>query len=170
MIVYTVHEPPDPPADKLDRAASLVFVRDRFSWGALLFGPLWLLASRFWLAFAAYLLAAVLIVVAVMAAGIGAGWIALLLCSLHLIIGFEAASIERWTLERKGWHMLGVVTGRSAEDCERRFFESWLPGEPHISGTRLTEPAAGLAGLAGQMNTSGRMQTVKPGWRSILSR
>src|SRR5688500_11268203 len=44
MSVYTIHEPPDPPADRLDRADSHVFVKEGFTWTAALFTPFWLIA------------------------------------------------------------------------------------------------------------------------------
>ena len=52
MLTFTVHEPPDPPADRIDRAERLAFVRDGFSWSAALFTPVWLLAHRLWWPFA----------------------------------------------------------------------------------------------------------------------
>ena len=36
MLTFTVHEPPNPPADRVDRAESLVFIKDGFSWAAAL--------------------------------------------------------------------------------------------------------------------------------------
>ena len=46
MLTFTVHEPPSPPPDRLERAESLVFVKDGFSWTAALFGPVWLLVHQ----------------------------------------------------------------------------------------------------------------------------
>jgi hypothetical protein len=47
--------------------------------------------------------------------------------------------------------MLGSVTGRNAAECERRFFETWLPSQPIIAPR--TEPRDGgdlrLGGLIG---------------------
>ena len=49
MRVWTVHLPP--PTDRAGRPSrrSPVLVQEGFSWGAFLFGPLWLLAHRLWL-------------------------------------------------------------------------------------------------------------------------
>ena len=55
MIVFTVHEPPDAPVDRVDRADVLKFIGDRFSPAAAGFAPFWLLANRIWLGFAMYL-------------------------------------------------------------------------------------------------------------------
>ena len=53
MRVWTVHLPPaateEGAADRR-RPPEPVLVREAFSWGAFLFGPLWLLAHRLWLA------------------------------------------------------------------------------------------------------------------------
>ena len=58
MPVFTVHEPP--PREGDDAAAAtdrFVFVRDRFSIWAFLFGPLWMIWRRLWLVLLIYLVA-----------------------------------------------------------------------------------------------------------------
>ena len=54
MLTFTVHEPPNPPADRIERADKLVFVKDGFSWMAALFAPLWMLVHRLWWALLGY--------------------------------------------------------------------------------------------------------------------
>src|SRR5580693_4907466 len=49
MPVYTVHAPAAPDAS-LIAADRFAFVRDGFHFWAMVFGPLWLLAHRLWLA------------------------------------------------------------------------------------------------------------------------
>jgi Protein of unknown function (DUF2628) len=132
MKTYTVYEAADAPADSLDRAEGLVFVRDGFVWSAALFMPLWAIANRLWLVLIGYLVTVAAIYLAVSAFG-GADAIAsTAIMALHFVLGFEASSLRRWTLARHGWQYLGSVTGRSGEDCERRFFEAWLPSQPLI--------------------------------------
>lgn len=133
MITYTIHEEPAPRADRIDRGERLVFVKDGFSILAAYFGPLWLLVHRLWLPLLAYLLAVGLIVLAVAGLGLKPGWITLLVLGLHLVIGFEADSLKRYGLDRRHWTEIGTVTGRNTAECERRFFEYWLPGEPLIA-------------------------------------
>lgn len=128
MQAYTVHEAPNPPADRLQRAEGLVFVREGFSWLAALFAPLWMLWHRMWLVLLLYLVAATALDVALVEAGVNTQWVALANFAVHLAIGFEAGSLRRWSLQRKRWKMLGVVTGHSETDCERRFFHAWLDG------------------------------------------
>ena len=72
--------------------------------------------------------------------------------ALNLLIGLEADTLRRWALERRGWRTLGSVTGKTAAECERRFFETWLPTQPIIA-PRADPPAGGgwrrLGGLIG---------------------
>lgn len=150
MQIYTVYEPPDPPADRLDRAEAHAFVKEGFTWMAFLLTPLWLLANRMWLILATYVLG-------LGALQLGLAWIgaeeqlrSLLVLAAHLLIGFEADTLKRWTLERKGWRMIGSVAGRNWLECERRFFEAWLPEEPYIRAEALT-PHGGSLPLVGAM-------------------
>ncbi len=164
MITYTVHEPPDTPADRLDRADSLAFVKDGFSVWAAALTPFWMLANKLWLALVFYLSTLTLIEVLFWALGIGQRPAAILMGALHLIVGFEADSIKRWTLARQGWRMLGSVNGRNAEDCERRFFETWMPGQPAIRASALTGSSITGDGTSGPMT---RPEAQRPkGWRT----
>jgi len=136
LAVYTVHEEPEPPSDRIDRAERLVFLRDGFSWSAALWAPIWLVSRRLWIELLAYML-----IVAAIVWGaelleldkLEAGVVTLAVSALHLVIGYEAYQLERWGLERRGYATAGIVVGRNETDCERRFFEQWLPGQPILS-------------------------------------
>jgi len=43
-----------------------------------------------------------------------------------LLVGFEAATIWRWTLARRRWSTLGFVIAEDRETAERRFFAEWV--------------------------------------------
>ena len=137
MKTYTVHEPPSAPADRLDRAETVVFVKDGFSWSAALFTPFWALANGLWLILVVYLVVVTLVSFSFNAAGANGNVLMAINIALHLLIGLEASSLHRWHLARKGWHYLGSVSGRSIQDCERRFFEAWLPDQPMIRSDAL---------------------------------
>ena len=62
--------------------------------------------------------------------GLSENTVGLMTFGLNLLIGFEADTLRRWALDRKGWHMLGSVSGRTVDECERRFFDGWLPSQP----------------------------------------
>jgi hypothetical protein len=44
---------------------------------------------------------------------------------LALLLGFEAASLRRWTLSRRKWRQLDIVVADDEEAAERRFFDRW---------------------------------------------
>lgn len=141
MTICTVHEQLNPPADRLDRAERLLFVEDGFSWLAAFLTPLWMLANRMWRALLLYLAGVFAFALTLHGLGVTAEWSQLATLALHVAIGFEADSLQRWTLARSGWRMLGAVTGPSLEECERRFLERWLPDQPIIAATSLAPSA-----------------------------
>ena len=140
MQTFTVHEPPSPAADRVDRAESLVFIKEGFSWGAALFGPLWLLVHRLWWPLLGYVVVYGTIEAVRLARLIDQRWIGLVLFALNLLLAFEGDSLRRWALDRRGWRLLGAANGRNRAECERRFFDAWLPAQPVL---HVPSPAAG---------------------------
>src|SRR3984893_9734972 len=108
MPVYTVHAPTatDAGVRATDRFA---FVRDGFHFWAAVFGPLWLIWHRLWLALLGWIV--VTLAVDVGLAKFGAGGTAILLANvlIALLMGFEAPSLERWTLSRRNWRQLDLL-------------------------------------------------------------
>jgi len=125
MSVYTVHEPPlrDPGASA--DPERFVFVRDGFYFWAFVFGPLWLLWRRLWLALLFYAIAWVLVEGLLWYFRAGFGAQAAINAAFGLLLGMEASSVWRWTLNGRGWKNLGVVVGDDLESAERRFFQVW---------------------------------------------
>ncbi|HEX4893319.1 MAG TPA: DUF2628 domain-containing protein [Hyphomicrobiaceae bacterium] len=165
MITYTVHEPPFAPADRLDRAERLVFVADAFSWTAFLFAPLWALANRLWLVLLGYIGVVSFIVLAIRWAGLGeAAGIAI--AAVHFLIGLEGSSLKRWTLRRRGWQFAGSVVGRNGAECERRFFDQWIPSQPMIRAESLAASSLNETGGALPLGSPDerRSRTGWAGW------
>jgi hypothetical protein len=129
VVAYTVHEPPEISLDPAERAEQLTFVKDGISWAALFFAPIWLLAKRFWLALLVYVVVAIALGGGLTLLELGPSWGVLAYLGLNLFVALEADSIQRWSLDRKGWHMIGSVSGATTRECERRFFERWLAEE-----------------------------------------
>lgn len=141
MLTFTVHEPPNPPPDRLDRADALVFVKDGFSWGAAVLAPLWMLAHRLWWPLLGYIALSGAFELFRWGTGFDQRWIVLATVALNLLVGFEADTLKRWALEKRGWRTLASVSGRTVDECERRFFEAWLPGQPIIAPAAASAPA-----------------------------
>ena len=124
MPVYTVHAPGTGGAD-LRSTDRFVFVRDGFHFWAFLFGPLWLIAHRLWLALIGWIIAVIALDLMLRQLGAGSSAIVLADIILALLMGFEAASLRRWTLSRNRWSQLDVVVADDEEAAERRFFDRW---------------------------------------------
>ena len=125
MPTYTVHAPPRREGETANAPERFLFVRDGFYVWAFLLAPLWLLLHRLWLAFIIYVFGFGLVGfgVAVLRAPSSANFMMAFL--IALLVGFEASTIWRWTLGRRGWTTLGFVIGEDAEMAERRFFGEW---------------------------------------------
>ena len=124
MPVYTVHAPVMSNANGrvTDRFA---FVRDGFHFWAALLSPVWLLWHRLWLALIGWII--LLLALDVGMASLGAGRTAIFVANVlvALLMGFEAASLRRWTLSRRNWRQLDIVVADDEESAERRFFDRW---------------------------------------------
>lgn len=125
MAVYTVHQPPLRNGETAPDPDRFVLVRDGFHFWAFVFGPLWMAWRRLWLVLVLYVAALIAIEAALRYAG-GGTWLRLAIAlGVALLIGLEAGSLRRWTLERRGWKNVGVVVGEDVEEAERRFFAGW---------------------------------------------
>ena len=59
------------------------------------------------------------------ALGAGRGAIFAVDVLIAILMGFEAASLRRWTLSRRNWRQLDIVVADDEESAERRFFDRW---------------------------------------------
>ncbi len=138
MPVYTVHAPVSNGAD-LAATDKFAFVRDGFHFWAVVAGLVWLAWHRLWLALIGWI--ALLLAVNVGLAWFGAGSRATFAVNvvLALLLGFEAASLRRWTLSRRKWRMLEVVVADDEEAAERRFFDRWTTRNRVVSDSHSVE-------------------------------
>ena len=130
MSVYTVHEPPLRGADLSADPQRFVFVRDGFYVWAFLLTPFWMIRHRLWLVLVLYLAVSIGIDLALRALGGSAFLIALVGVMISLLAGLEAGTLRRFTLSRRGWRNVGVVSGDKREDAELRFFDTWVRNRP----------------------------------------
>jgi hypothetical protein len=137
MAIYTVHEPPRRDAEVLAHTDRFRFVRDGFSWGAFLFGPLWMVRHRLWLVLVLYLIVLAVVLFGLRAAPLG---MVAAVELLSLLVGFEGSTLRRWTLGRRRWTSLGVVVGDDLEAAERRFFDAWVK-DPGVARLRAVPVA-----------------------------
>jgi hypothetical protein len=149
MSIYTVYEPPLR-HESASNPERFVFVRDGFSIWAFLLAPLWMLRHRLWLALVGYVIVVVGLSLGLRAFGASATLANVVTVLVSLLVGFEAATLRRFALVRRGWRNVGIVVGDDLESAERRFFDAWMSqsrlGNPSVKAeTRQSSPAPGLA-------------------------
>ena len=123
MTFYTAHLKPD---------AEPVLVKEGFSWGALVFGPLWLAAHHAWIAAAFTLAGYVLIAVLIPPPASR-----ILVLGLAALLGLIGRDLRRWTLQQRGYLLTHVVAARDPEDALLRL----VTHRPDLASRYRPEPA-----------------------------
>ncbi|RAI42159.1 DUF2628 domain-containing protein [Rhodoplanes roseus] len=122
MAVFAVLEPPARPDGQPVDPDRVRFVRDGFSWGAFLFGPLWMIRHRLWLVLLCWVLVMAGFGVIYATISVPGGGRLLVSALIALLIGLESATLRRWTLLRSGWRDSGIVVADDLEAAEQRYF------------------------------------------------
>jgi hypothetical protein len=144
MPTFTVHARPSRNGERAPDPQCFLFVRDGFYFWAFVLAPLWLLWHRLWLALLGYLLLDGLTGGTLYLGGAPEVVGFLVGLVIALLIGFEAATLWRWTLRRRGWTMLGFAVADHLESAEQRFFSAWAeqtgPREPETVPPPQAQP------------------------------
>jgi hypothetical protein len=123
MPAFAVLEPPGQ-ADGIGHAERFVFLHEKFSLSAFLFGPLWMVSHKLWLELLAYLAGLAIVGPGLLALGVGWPAVIVVLALIQFLLGMEATSLVRSMLTRRGWRDGGVVIADDRDLAERRFFEN----------------------------------------------
>jgi hypothetical protein len=113
--------------------ATPVLVREGFSWGALVFGPLWLAVHRAWVPAVLTLVATVLILSLTTA-----GSSVVLLGGLILLLGLSGHDLYRWSLDHRGYLLAQVIAASNEPEAVARL----LSRRPDLKGSFLPPEAA----------------------------
>jgi hypothetical protein len=141
MPAFAVLEPPERHRSARERADGFIFLRDRFSLGAFLFGPLWMIWHWLWIVLIIYLVVVGFIGYGLQVLGISWPVLAFVFGLIQLLIGLEATTLLRWTRFRQGWRDCGVVIADDLEMAERRFFENRTAPRPATGPVPASTPA-----------------------------
>jgi hypothetical protein len=156
VTVYSVYEPGSEAPDLARRADRLAFVKEGFSWPAFFIPALWLIYQRMWIELILFLVAFGALQ---WVFGLGEqaqalfGWASL---ALVVLFAFEASDLRIAALERRGYRLAGVVSGRDRADAELSFFRAWLPQQakaakaPERGQVRPRHSQASASGARGE--------------------
>ncbi|MGE0225404.1 MAG: DUF2628 domain-containing protein [Acetobacteraceae bacterium] len=105
--------------------AEPVLLREGFSWGALIFGPFWLLLHRAWIPAAITLAAEILVILFV-----PDPFDLLLDAAIALLLGLSGFDLVRWSMETRGYLLTHVLAARTETDALARL----LTARPDLAG------------------------------------
>ena len=142
MPVYTVHAPTASSA-AIAATDKFTFVRDGFHFWAALLSVVWLAWHRLWLALVGWIVLVGAVHFAMVRLGVGSSTVFLVGVLVALLLGFEAASLERWTLSRRNWRQLDIVVADDEEAAERRFFDRWTARQRALSNDQMAVDRGG---------------------------
>ncbi|MFG1416752.1 DUF2628 domain-containing protein [Xanthobacter sp. V0B-10] len=142
MATFTVFSRTRPQDTVAAAEGRVVFVREAFSWLALLFAPLVLLYHRLWLVLLAYVAVSILLAVAHAAGGAPEASVEVVMIGFNLLVAFELPALRARKLARLGYVEEGVVIAPRRDIAEQRFFAAWTPRRPVPPETLAPRPAA----------------------------
>src|SRR5206468_11443499 len=119
-----------------------VFVRDGFHFWAAVASVIWLLWHRLWLALIGWIVLMIAIQFGMSALGASRGMIFAIDVLIAILMGFEAASLRRWTLSRRKWRQLDIVVADDTETAERRFFDRRASVQRRLSSAPTVDRGA----------------------------
>ena len=124
MALFNILEPADGKPERV------IFIREGFSWGALIFTVLWALFHRMWVVAACLFAVIAVVAVAESRELIGPALGAALNLAIAVIFGFEARRLQAYGLERAGFRPAGLIEASSLEAAELRYFAGRTPEAP----------------------------------------
>ncbi|MDR3376190.1 MAG: DUF2628 domain-containing protein [Ancalomicrobiaceae bacterium] len=119
MAIFTAYAPPGA-ADAAVASDDILFLREGFSWMALLFAPVWAIVRGTWIVLLVWIAAVVL--ASLIAARFGEMTGLVVYVGVALWFGLEARNLRGAHLARRGWQIAGIVAAASAREAEERFF------------------------------------------------
>jgi Protein of unknown function (DUF2628) len=147
VTLYSVYEPPGEARDPEERAEALVFVKEGFSWPALLVPGLWLLYQRMWLELVLFVALFAVLGWVFDPSDAGQTLFGCLSVALIVLFAFEANDLRGAALERQGYTQVGTAIGDGRDAAELAFLQSWLPRQEKVRGRQAPPERPGNAGI-----------------------
>lgn len=147
MAIYTVHEPPLRHGAAA-HADGVRFIRDGVYLWAFIAPPIWMMWHGLWLVLVLFVGGVALLDIGLAALGISSTSIVVIDILIAWLVALEGASLRRWTLSRRGFREVGLVSADDEPEAERRFFENWIEPVRGSTSNGARPPAMSRAGRA----------------------
>ncbi len=132
MAVYAVYYR-SPGHDAAERPGGMVLIKDGLCWPAFLFTVVWALWNRLWWVALGLVAANGAVALIPPATGLDPAGQAVISLGFMVMVGYGAAGLRGWSLERRGYALTDLVSGHGLEEAERNF----LIDRPDITRTLL---------------------------------
>lgn len=130
MLTYTAHRKADPlMLDQMADGKGVVFIKDGFSWLALIIPFFWMLWHRLWLPLAGYLIAVALVGVAGYLLSLPDGLTGSIGLLANLFVGLEGNNFRRRALAKRGYEEVADIVAESGDEASYRFFAAQFSGQ-----------------------------------------
>jgi hypothetical protein len=121
---------------------------------------LWLLYYRMWVEFVLLALVYLALQLAFGTEAQGQTLVAWASLAIAVAFAFEANDLHAASLERRGYRLAGVVSGRDRTEAERSFFTAWLPQQEKATREHGRIPEARREAEAGPPMPRGEGEEV----------
>jgi len=144
MRSYTVHTDAARPED----GAGLVLVREGFSWRALIFGWIWLVYRGLWMPLFGYVAVVVLTALVLQRLGLSEAGAGLACIGCQVILAFEGNDLRRWSLNQRGYQLVGTILAESEDAAERDYLRAATKAEPEPQTSMSETPERPTASVS----------------------
>ena len=126
MKTYAIYHPARTPAGVLTDPDKAVFVKEGPAWPAIFVPFVWALWHRLWL------VGVCLLALELGLAGLAEflrltpGFALCISLLVNFLIALEANELRQWTLEGRGYSMVGLVTAASVQEAELAYFDQLI--------------------------------------------
>lgn len=133
MKIYTVHCRSEAAASLTGLADDAILVKEGFSWPAFFVPYIWLIYKRMWWVLAGFVAVEIAVSLLVVSAGLGDSTAIACSLAISLIMGYEGNDLYRWSLSRRRYRLVAIVTGAGLEEAEQRYFSSLIDSAPQFA-------------------------------------
>ena len=141
MKTYAIYHRASTPAGVLADPDDAFFIKEGPAWPALFIPVLWALWNQLWLVTVGIIALELVVAGIGQATSLPASTMVPISLLVNLLIALEGNELRRWTLERRGYGLVGLVTAPSPYEAELIYVERLLSEKQPEKRTPSAVPA-----------------------------